>query len=68
MAKKRKVDPSEWQRARDASRRFREMAERREARLAAWDEAERLRRERLRRYTFGLLGRERNDTGEAAPR
>ena len=65
---KRKIDPSEWQRARDASRRLREMAERREARLAAWDEAERRRKRRPRRYTFGLLGREQNDAADAASR
>ena len=54
---KRKIDPSEWQQAREASRQFREMAERRLARLAAWDEAERRRKKRLRRWSFGLLGR-----------
>ena len=54
---KRKIDPEEWRKAREASRQFREMAERRLARLAAWDEAERRRKERLRRWTFGLLGR-----------
>jgi hypothetical protein len=60
---KRKIDPSEWQQAREASRQFREMAERRLARLAAWDEAERRRKERLRRWTFGLLGREEQVSG-----
>ena len=54
---KRKIDPSERQQAREASRQFREMAERRLARLAAWDEAERRRKKRLRRWSFGLLGR-----------
>ena len=56
MAKK-KIDPNEWRQAREVSRQFREMAERRLARLAAWDEAERQRKERLRRWSLGLLGR-----------
>jgi hypothetical protein len=56
MAKKR-IDPEELRQARQVSRQFREMVERRAARLAAWDEAERLRKERLQRWTFGLLGR-----------
>jgi hypothetical protein len=55
---KRKIDPEEWRQAREVSRQFREMVERRAARLAAWDEAERRRKARLRRWTFGLLGRD----------
>jgi hypothetical protein len=60
---KRRIDPEEWRQAREASRQFREMAERRLARLAAWDEAKRRRRQRLRRWTFGLLGREEQVSG-----
>ena len=56
MARKR-IDPEEWRQAREASRQFREMIERRAARLAAWDDAERRRKERLRRWSFGLLGK-----------
>jgi hypothetical protein len=41
------------------SRQFREMAERREQRLREWDQYVARRRARLRRLTFGLLGRER---------
>ena len=62
MAKKR-VDPEELRQAREVSRQFREMVERRAARLAAWDEAERQRRARLRRWTFGLLRREEQVSG-----
>jgi hypothetical protein len=57
MAGKKRIDPDEWRHWREVSRQFREMVERREARLAAWDEAERQRKERLRRWSFGLLGR-----------
>lgn len=56
MARKR-IDPEEWRLAREASREFRMMIESRAARLAAWDEAEERRRQRLRRWSFGLLGR-----------
>jgi len=38
-------------------RQFREMVERREARLREWDAYAARRRARLRRLTFGLLGR-----------
>jgi hypothetical protein len=57
MAKHRKIDPEErayWARV---GRDFRAMAERRLARLAASEEVEARRRKRLRRLTFGLLGR-----------
>jgi len=57
MAGKKRIDPDEWRHWREVSRQFREIAERREARLAAWDEAERKRKDRLRRWSFGLLGR-----------
>jgi hypothetical protein len=60
---KRKIDPEEWRQARQASMEFRQMAERRLARLAAWDEAERQRKTRLRRWTFGLLGRDEQVPG-----
>ena len=62
MAKKR-IDPEELRQAREVSRQFREMIERRAARLAAWDEEERRRNARLRRWTFGLLGREEQVSG-----
>jgi hypothetical protein len=62
MAKK-KIDPEELRQAREVSRQFREMVERRAARLEAWDEEERRRKERLRRWTFGLLGREERVPG-----
>ena len=57
MAKHRKIDPEERAYWAQVGRDFRAMAERRLARLALWDEAEARRRERLRRLTFGLLGR-----------
>ena len=57
MAKRKRIDSAEWEHSREVSRRFREMVERRLARLAAWDEADARRRERLRRWSFGLLGR-----------
>ncbi len=56
MAKK-KIDPEEWAHWAQVSREFREMYERRIQRLAEWDAAEERRRARLRRLTFGLLGR-----------
>lgn len=40
------------------SRQFRELVARREQRLREWDESMTRRRARLRRLTFGLLGRE----------
>ena len=57
MAKHRKIDSDERAYWAQVGRDFRAMAERRLARLAAWDEAEAQRRKRLRRLTFGLLGR-----------
>ena len=57
MARKKRIDPEELRQAREVSRQFREMVEARAARLAAWDDAERRRKERLRRWSFGLLGR-----------
>ena len=57
MAKHRKIDPDERAYWAQVGRDFRAMAERRLARLAAWDEAETRRQERLRRLTFGVLGR-----------
>ena len=54
---KRRIDPDELRAAREVSLKFRQMIASREARLAAWDEAERRRKERLRRWSFGLLGR-----------
>jgi hypothetical protein len=46
----------EW---RENDRLFREMVARREQRLREWDDYVARRRARLRRLTFGLLGRER---------
>lgn len=46
----------EWK---ENDRLFREMVARREQRLREWDEYAARRRARLRRLTFGLLGRER---------
>jgi len=56
MAKK-KIDPEEWAYWARVSREAREMYERRLQRIAEWDAAEVRRKERLRRLTFGLLGR-----------
>jgi len=56
MAKK-KIDPDEWAYWARVSREAREMYERRLQRIAEWDAAEARRKERLRRLTFGLLGR-----------
>jgi hypothetical protein len=41
----------------EEDRKFREMVARREQRLREWDEYMARRRARLRRLTFGLLGR-----------
>ena len=57
MAKHRRIDPDERAYWAQVGRDFRAMAERRLARLAALDEADARHRERLRRLTFGLLGR-----------
>ncbi len=46
----------EWK---ENDRLFREMVARREQRLREWDEYVARRRARIRRLTFGLLGRER---------
>jgi len=56
MAKK-KIDPEELAYSAQVSREFREMYERRIQRIAEWEAAEARRKERLRRLTFGLLGR-----------
>jgi hypothetical protein len=56
MAKKR-IDPETKARWAEESRAFREMYERRLQRHAEWEAAETRRKERLRRLTFGLLGR-----------
>ena len=55
MAKK--IDPDVRAYLAQVSREFREMYEQRLQRIAAWEEAEARRKERLRRLTFGLLGR-----------
>jgi hypothetical protein len=52
LAKRRR----EWK---ESDRLFREMVARREQRLREWEEYVARRRARLRRLTFGLLGRER---------
>ena len=54
---RRKIDPEVRAHWAQVSREFREMYERRMQRIAAEDAAEARRRERLRRLTFGLLGR-----------
>jgi hypothetical protein len=51
LAKRRR----EWK---ESDRQFREMVARREQRQREWDEYVARRRARLRRLTFGLLGRE----------
>jgi len=56
MAKKR-LDPEEKARWAEEAQAFREMYERRLQRMAEWEAAEERRRARLRRLTFGLLGR-----------
>ena len=57
MAKKRKVDPETLARWAEVDREFREMYERRLRQMAEWQAAEARRKERLRRLSFGLLGR-----------
>ena len=54
---KRKIDPEERAYWAQVSRDFRAMYERRMQRIAEWEAAEERRRQRLRRLTFGLLGR-----------
>ena len=54
---KRKIDPEERAYWAQVSRDFRAMYERRMQRIAEWEAAEARRKERLRRLTFGLLGR-----------
>lgn len=54
---KRKFDPEERAYWAQVSRDFRAMYERRMQRIAEEDAAEARRKERLRRLTFGLLGR-----------
>ena len=56
MAKKG-IDPEEKARWAEERKAFREMYERRLERHAEWEAAEERRRARLRRLTFGLLGR-----------
>jgi hypothetical protein len=65
MAKRRKMTPEERREYEDekvrwaeGDRRFREVVARREQRLREWDEYMARRRARIRRLTFGLLGRE----------
>ena len=57
MAKRRRIDPEERAYWNKVGREFREMYERRLQRLAEWDATEARRKARLRRLTFGLLGR-----------
>jgi hypothetical protein len=54
---KRPIDPEERAYWAQVSRDFRAMYERRIKRIAESDAAEARRKERLRRLTFGLLGR-----------
>jgi hypothetical protein len=54
---KRRIDPEERAYWAQVSRDFRAMYERRMQRIAEEDAAEARRKERLRRLTFGLLGR-----------
>jgi hypothetical protein len=54
---KRRIDPEERARWIDARRRLEQSIERSERRLAERRAAGALRRARLRRLTFGLLGR-----------
>jgi hypothetical protein len=54
---RRKIDPDERAYWAQVSRDFRAMYERRMERIAESDAAEERRRQRLRRLTFGLLGR-----------
>jgi hypothetical protein len=64
MAKRKKMTPEERQEYEEQKAhwaeedvKFREMVPRREQRLREWDEYVARRRARLRRLTFGLLGR-----------
>ncbi len=57
MGKRRKIDPEERAYWDKVGREFREMYERRIQRIAEWEAAEARRKERLRRLTFGRLGR-----------
>lgn len=54
---KRRIDPAKRAQRAAESASFRDLYERRLERLAKWDEAEARRKARLRRLTFGLLGR-----------
>jgi hypothetical protein len=54
---KRKIDPEERAYWAQVSRDFRAMSERRLQRLAEWDATEARRKARLRRLSFGFLGR-----------
>ncbi|MFO7572026.1 MAG: hypothetical protein R6W48_05415 [Gaiellaceae bacterium] len=54
---KRRIDPEERAYWAQVGRDFRAMYERRMQRIAEEDAAEERRKERLRRLTFGLLGR-----------
>jgi hypothetical protein len=57
MGKRKKIGPellAQWEREREE---FRELMQLRAERLDAAEEREARRRERLRRLTFGLLGR-----------
>lgn len=54
---KRPIDPEVRAYWAQVGRDFREMYERRVQRIAEWEAEEERRRARLRRLTFGLLGR-----------
>jgi hypothetical protein len=54
---RRPIDPEDKARWAEEARAFREMYERRLQRHAEWQAAEERRRARLRRLSFGLLGR-----------
>lgn len=57
MAKRRRSEPEWWGEWLEQRRYLEDLWERRRARFAAEDERFARRRERLRRLTFGLLGR-----------
>jgi hypothetical protein len=57
MAKRRRSEPDWWAEWLEQRRYLEDLWERRSARFAAEDERLARRRERVRRLTFGLLGR-----------
>ena len=57
MPRKRRIDPEWWARMDAQRRELEELFERRLQRLAQADAREAARQARLRRWTFGLLGR-----------